>query len=139
MEKVPEQFKAMAPVIIDKVKICLTGGESEETKLAIISNEIDQFLYISNEQHRRIAQLIYGALLLHEQPGVTAVSFESVPTGAPENGLKLDKLPEVAQAKVLEILRDSLNRMAPGVNNQNTADIKQAASAVRIAVKELYS
>ncbi|MDK9364158.1 hypothetical protein [Lelliottia wanjuensis] len=98
----------------------------------------EQYLCFNKYQHKELSELIYDLLVPQVQTVETTMTFK-MPAGTPESGLKLDQLPEVAQARVLEILWCSLIRIAPGVNNQNTADIKEAASAVRIAFKELYS
>ena len=77
MEKVLEQFKAIAPYIIDSVMTRLTGNETEDAAIAIIHQEIlhyfeahqnmtMQYLAFNEDQRRAFADVMYD---IHEVKG----------------------------------------------------------------------
>lgn len=82
MEKLLEQFKAIAPYILDGVLARLTGEEKEEAALAIIHEEIlhyfeahqnmaMQYLTFNEDQRRAFAEVMYD---IHQVKGEKATA-----------------------------------------------------------------
>ncbi|XGI81154.1 hypothetical protein ACED16_05345 [Enterobacter hormaechei] len=129
MEKLLEQFKAIAPYILDNVMARLTGEENEDAALAIIHEEIlhyfeahqnmtMQYLAFTEDQRRAFAKIMYD---IHHLKGEKATAK---PNPVYESFVK-----ETGKSGALEFICHHLSR-----DDLNSFDIYQRADGIQLAV-----